>query len=354
MESRRPLGTAMADLRINDQRISPDSISNVELLAPKLPTSVIEDIRLFLKEWWDDREFIETKTSGSTGSPKTIRLLKSSVLASATKTISYFHLNPGDCVLLCLPTHLIAGKLMLVRAITGQLHVVATPPDLNPLSSLEEDVDFAAMIPSQVRNALRDPHSIKKLKNIPQVLIGGAPIDHQLEKQLSALPNRFFHSYGMTETATHVALREIGQENHYTALDGVQFSQQESGCLVIHANHLPEPIFTTDLVELIDAHHFNWLGRADHAIISGGIKHIPELLEQRIASLIDKPFYITGAPDPNLGQKLVLVIESDNWPAKKHQSFLEKLNQVFTRHEIPKEIQFIPRFKRTESGKIVR
>ena len=57
--------------------------------------------------------------------------------------------------------------------------------------------------------------------------------------------------YGMTETASHVALRSI-HDDHYTAMEGVTFSERE-GALVIDAPHLEiHNMITKDEIELID------------------------------------------------------------------------------------------------------
>src|SRR5690606_18983765 len=153
------------------------------------------------------------------------------VAASADKTISFFRLKRGQNALLCLPCRFIGGKLMLVRAIRSGMNLEVVNPNLNPIQQLSSPVDFAALIPAQVAAALKKESARIRLENIPQVLLGGAPIDSGLEKQLAALPNRFFHSFGMTETATHVALREIGMEEEYSALEGVVFSLDDRGCL---------------------------------------------------------------------------------------------------------------------------
>lgn len=345
----------MGSILLNGREVTPQSL---EQLHPEIfdgiESEVLLEISIFLKEWWNDADHITVQTSGSTGTPKEIQLSKKTVAASADKTISFFGLNSEQRVLLCLPCKYIAGKLMLVRAIRAKLNLVLVNPDLNPLEQLQQDVDFAAMIPSQVMNALNQSETKKRLAKIPQVLIGGAPIDPSLEKDLAKMSNRFFHSYGMTETATHVALREIGESEMYQALEGVRFSTDERDCLVIEADHLEEPISTNDLVELEDDQRFKWLGRADNAIISGGVKHIPELLEKKIAVHIPAPFIISGIQDRELGQKLILTIEGEPWTEDRVQSLRDKLSITLQRYETPKEILFQEKFERTATGKIKR
>lgn len=348
------MGTTMADLWINGQPIAHDTVAGLEPTQVGLSKTYWTAIQSFLLEWWNDKDFIVVRTSGSTGKPKEIRLLKRTITASADKTIAYFGLRANDRALLCLPVEYIAGKLMLVRAMHCGMHLVVVEPSLHPLAELSERINFAAMIPPQVSAALEDKTTRNRLAEIGTVLIGGAPLEPQLETHLRALPNRYFHSYGMTETATHVALREIGKDHQYSALPGVRFSADERGCLVIDADHIPERMITNDLVEMVDSQHFRWLGRIDNAIISGGLKHLPEVLEQKIVPLVTPSFYVTGEPDEVLGQKLVLVIEGSVWPEEKCDHLRERLKNVLTEYEIPKDIRFEKNFHRTATGKIQR
>ena len=70
----------------------------------------------FLMDWMDDNDYIEAKTSGSTGAPKYIRLSKQSMVESALATGDFFNITVGDSALMCVSAEYIAGKMMLVRA----------------------------------------------------------------------------------------------------------------------------------------------------------------------------------------------------------------------------------------------
>jgi len=115
----------------------------------------------------------------------------------------------------------------------------------------------------------------------------------------------------MTETASHIALKPLnesaqdsahGEEGLFITTTGVDVSIDDRGCLVIHANYISEkPIVTNDLVELVDAGKFKWLGRWDNVINSGGIKLIPEQIESKLKTLIEDRFVIAGLPDHELG-----------------------------------------------------
>lgn len=340
----------MEQLIINGKKLTPANVHSALSDAPPH----LSAIRSFLKEWWDNENYITVKSSGSTGQPKEIELSKELVMASADQTCDFFGLNRNTTGLLCLPVHYIAGKLMLVRAIRSGMPLIAVVPSMTAICDLEATVRFAALIPSQVVKALSDKVGTAKLSSIAKVLIGGGPIYRETEARLAELPNAYYHSYGMTETATHVALRRIGKDTCYHALPDVRFEKDVDDTLIIHASYLALPVHTTDLVELHNEQSFTWLGRADHAVISGGVKLIPELIEKKIGHLLEPRFYLRGETDPLLGQKLVLMLEGSPWSEDRIQDLQSQLNKLLNKFERPKEIRFESRFEETSSGKIRR
>ena len=112
------------------------------------------DVVTFLQEWYDDKNHVTGHTSGSTGTPKTIRLSKQDMLASAKITNAYFDIHSESRLLLCLSPSYIAGKMMIVRGILAGADLIVVPPSSSPLKHLEQDIDFAAMVPMQVETCL--------------------------------------------------------------------------------------------------------------------------------------------------------------------------------------------------------
>src|SRR5690606_6248718 len=210
-------------------------------------------------EWLDEKDFITVKTSGSTGVPKEITLLKKNVLNSAKATVSYFNLCENTKALLCLPSEYIAGKMMLVRAMTAGWDLYTTSPEKSPLENCTEKFDFTAMVPYQVFHSLADLHKVKK------VIVGGGPVSSELEQQLQKVNPQIFATYGMTETISHIAVQPLnGTEKSvlFSALPKVSFSQTEAGCLQIHAPEISaETVITNDVVELLSPTSFKFLGR---------------------------------------------------------------------------------------------
>lgn len=296
----------------------------------------------FLLDWFDDNPYIDLQTSGTTGTPKIIRKNKQALVNSALATGDFFKLKPGDTALCCLPVQFIAGKMMLVRSFILGLEIDFVAPNSNPLENVNKKYDFVAMVPLQVQNSLNELHKVKKL------IIGGAKMANSLENKLLNVSTKVYETYGMTETITHIAAKKIG-ERVFSILPNVSISQNENDCLVIDAPQLSdERLITNDLVELINDHQFVLLGRIDNVVNSGGVKLIPEKIEEKLADAIAARFFVGGIPDADLGEKLVLVIEGEK------QVLDDSIFTVLDKYEKPKAVFFVPEFEITESGKIKR
>lgn len=338
--------------KINGQPILEDDIREVANRFIANGEDYQKSIGNFLLNWIDQSKEIKVKTSGSTGVPKTISLQKEHMKNSANATGNFFGLVPGNTCLLCLSCDYIAGKMMMVRAMVLGLDIYIVEPNSRPLQGISKSLkfDFCAMVPMQVQDSINQISRIKKL------VIGGAPISSILRNQLFRVETKIYETYGMTETITHVALKEIkkvsGDEN-FKALPNVEFSQDERGCLVIKAPKVTkEVILTNDLVKLVSDQEFLWLGRYDNVVNSGGIKLFPEEIENKLNKIINEPFIIAGVADEVFGQKLILLIEAN-------QLFeVNALNGYMKDHlkpyERPKEIIFLDKFIRTDTGKIQR
>ncbi|RRJ90143.1 O-succinylbenzoic acid--CoA ligase [Paenimyroides tangerinum] len=333
----------------NDFRLNGDYLDKNKLieLASKLVKSeeiYEQDFGSLIFQWFDEKDFILLTTSGTTGTPKQIKLQKQAVINSAKATGIHFDLKPKDAALLCLPTKYIAGKLMFVRALVLGLHLDVVNPSSNPLENISKTYDFVAMVPLQVLNSIEKLHLIKKL------IVGGAKLDRKIKEQILSLNShcQVYETYGMTETITHIAAKKIS-EVFFTALPHAKISVDNRGCLVIDAPSVnSEKLITNDLVELKEPNQFKWLGRVDNVINSGGIKLFPEQIEEKLTPFINNRFFVIGKEDDILGNKLVLIIESEPYVIEP------EIFDILSTFEKPKEIQFVTKFKETATGKILR
>lgn len=328
--------------KLNGFHLDRDDLCRVAYSFIKEGDAFEKPVGDFLLDWFDDKDYIEMQTSGSTGIPKLIRVKKQAMVNSSLATGDFFDINPGDKVLNCLPVKYVAGKLMFVRSFILGLDMDFVAPSSKPLKNNDVVYDFSAMVPLQAQNSLNELHLIKKL------IVGGAKINARLEEELLKLPTKSFETYGMTETVSHIAAKKVGEKS-FKVLPNVTIEKDERNCLVIHAPKISEnPIVTNDLVELVSDTEFTFLGRLDNVINSGGIKFSPEIIEEKLIKLLDSRFFVIGIPDEDLGEKLMLVIEGEQYELPAN--LFDKLDK----YEKPKEVLFVSKFKETGNGKIIR
>ncbi|MGB3618070.1 MAG: hypothetical protein WBA12_08120, partial [Catalinimonas sp.] len=168
------------------------------------------------------------------------------------------------------------------------------------------------------------------------------------------------HTYGMTETASHVALRRLNgpeRSDYFTALPGIELRQDHRGCLLIRGAVTNQQLITTnDRVELLDAQRFRWLGRADWTINSGGVKVQPEEVERAVGRWLAgrglaRRYFAAGLAHPQLGEEVTLVVEgTDALPGE----LLDELRVALPRHHAPRRVQYVAEFKTTVTGKLDR
>ncbi len=296
------------------------------------------------EEWLYVRELIEQfasgedvvlKSSGSTGTPSDHRFSRAQIEASARRTMQALGVDGGE-VALVLPVNFTGGRMLLYRAMLYHMTLHLQQPSLS--ISLTNPVDVISVTPAQwfANKAY--------LKRCGCVLIGGG----DLSGEPSDFPPHVYHSYGMTETLSNVAMRRPSSETHFTALDGVRFSQTQDQALVIHDERLGiAALETNDLVDLIDHKRFIYRGRQDRVVNSGGIKiNLDEWMSLWNAH---NQFHVqpVGMPDDQLGQKLVLLVSRET---AAHIRFNETLNK-FPKHWRPKCVYSVETFAHTSSGK---
>lgn len=300
-----------------------------------------------MTEWNSPLPYVVAHTSGSTGMPKEIRLLKSDMRSSARATNAFFGIDGGSVLALPLSLDYIAGKMMAVRAIEAGCRLDVMKPSNDV--SLAGPTDLLAVVPTQLPSLMAQENSPSMIRHL---LIGGAPLSDDAERAVASRFSSAWLGYGMTETCSHVALRRVGDDGVFAAMPGITFSVDSESCLRIESARFSwQQLQTNDVAELLDPTHFRWIGRRDNVVNSGGVKLHPELLEadylRRIPSL--PPFYLCGEDDPVLGQRLVMVVE--NPPA----DLMDTLRAAIPDHKhLPKRIIPVPSLPRTPSGKIKR
>ncbi len=344
----------------------------------------------FLREWFSSESVMQVQTSGSTGTPKKMQVEKERMCNSAALTLEYLHLKGPQCrALACMSLDYIGGKMVVVRSLLANLQLLVVPPCglplRNPVSpvlakmreeiaqltehsaslssefveqvaavlthycyqvlslsvvwkAMQQQVDFAAMVPLQVFNCIRAAQTkdaalsaqqtlteeqaiqeasqgeeLASWSSFKKLIIGGGEVSAKLLAQLQALPTACYSTYGMTETLSHIALRKLNGDDAsewYYPFPRVELSTNEQQCLKINAPLVcAQPLQTNDVVTFNDQGGFQILGRLDNVINTGGVKVQTEMVEKALQH--DAPpeleMQITSRPDDKFGRCIVLL-----------------------------------------------
>lgn len=348
------------------------------------------DYSEFLEEWRSEKPYIYAQTSGSTGEPKMIRLDKDFVAESALRTNDFFGIDCKSRLHSCVSPDFIGGKMMAVRAELSGALLTSEKPSNKPFSvpcavysqtishsqihyekgesinensknrlagksiigdkannlgegvTNEDIINLLAVVPSQMIHILEHIEDMPVIKNI---IIGGSPINPALRQKIIDSGLNAYETYGMTETASHIALRRIAEGiDYFETLGDITVATDSRGCLVITipatgnhnektTKHLNENslggrekevsvITTNDIAEVVSNRKFRILGRFDNVIITGGKKvnpvEIERLIEEaaindpQLRQWLGQAFIITCASDEKWGEAVTIRIEDSN------------------------------------------
>ncbi|MGB1037431.1 MAG: AMP-binding protein [Bacteroidia bacterium] len=319
------------------------------------------------KMWLEGQETFELKTSGSTGTPKLVELGRKLLIWSAESTkraldkrSTLGKINDSDeSILCCIPVTKTGGFMQLIRALHFGWHIHFVDPSSNPLETISgvHHYDQTSLTPFQLENIL-DSHK-DEIGQFKSILIGGAAISLELLEKIKAFNEKrttqFWETYGMTETASHIALKKIGYDKHFRPQSGVNLLLSENQLTI----RIPELQFSIDTNDIARIHGdgFEIIGRADDVINSGGIKIHPTIIEPKIKSVfssasINRNFYISSIPDKTYGQKVILVLEGE--PLKNESFLLEAIKRELPSYHNPKSILYVDSINRTDTGKLIR
>lgn len=339
--------------------------------TPQHPTA--RHVVQFCQQWLHGHETFTLHTSGSTGQPKMLQVTRTQMATSARWTGQALGLQPGDRALVCLSTAYIAGMMMLVRGLELDLPLTVIDPVSHPLAATHlgpEPYAFTALVPLQLQATLQGtPEERLRLHAMKGVLIGGAPVSLALEAQLQSVPAPLYHTYGMTETVSHIALRRLNGPHRradFTPFPEVRLGLDPRGCLTITSLLTGgATLVTNDLVDLRPDGTFQWLGRLDNVINSGGVKIHTEQVERALEDWLlhyeagryaQRRFLVGALPDERLGHTVVTLIEGPAWalPETILHSLRTALQPALSPYALPRQLHFVPRFRETPTGKVDR
>ena len=277
----------------------------------------------------------------------------------------------------CLPPWHISGLMPLVRArVSGGKILIAED------GSFREDAPDAAfprfrkcasefwmnsLVPTQLRRILASPRATDWARGFDFILLGGAGVPADLIAAAHTAGLKFGIGYGMTETASLVALWRDGDAPAVagTPLPHAKISISETDSrIAISADSLgetladdgslrPNPggIFLTADEGKFDADgRLIVLGRADRYINSGGEKVDPAIVEAALISAGAEPALVVGEPDEQWGERVVAIVVS----GKEEWELRENISRALPAWMRPKRFIRVPALPLDEKGKLSR
>lgn len=287
------------------------------------------------------------------------------VVRSARRSNQFFGINRTSRLHSAISFNYIGGKMMIARSLLSGCDLTFTEPSLKvePPKG-ERIVSLMSLVPAQMAGIVDEP---EVFSNVRKFLIGGSAIDDRLWTRIVSSGLDSWESYGMTETASHVALRRIvGPATcrpRFVPLNGIKLSVDEDRRLIITDGEVC--IKTNDVVNLNKDGSFNIVGRYDDVIISGGIKIMPTEVEEIIRPYMLEnysEFFISSLPDEIWTSKIVLVCVASSYNGMSQEEIKSGIRHcidsiplsILPKKLRPKDIIIVPELPLTPSGKLMR
>jgi o-succinylbenzoate---CoA ligase len=353
-------------------RLQPDDLAAVEaalatgrplaLIPPRLPRDETERLRAAIPTALPDGVAVLLFTSGSTGKKKGVLLDRAALDASACASAAVLGWQDDDRWLVCLSLATIGGLSIVTRSLRARRRaILADGGDrFDPVSlarQIERDrITLVSLVPTMLARLL--DHGWRPPAHLRAVLLGGAPAAPALLARARHVPLRI--TYGMTETASHVAIDG-------RPLPGIELAIRDAHIAVrgpvLFRGYLPphdqvparDPdgwFVTADRGALGPDGVLTVLGRADGAILSGGATVDPAAVEAALTAIpgIDAACAF-GVPDAEWGERVAAaVVTRDPLPVDLAGSLRERLAP----HEVPRRIAVVADFPIGPGGKVDR
>jgi fatty acid CoA ligase FadD36 len=307
-------------------------------------------------------------TSGTTGPPKGVPLHPAAIAADLDALAAAWAWTAGDTLVHGLPLYhvhgLVLGVLGALR--TGSRLVHTGRPRPEAYAAAGGSLYFG--VPTVWSRVCAAPPAARALAGARLLVSGSAPLPRSVFAGLVALTgHRPVERYGMTETLITVAARADGPRRPGTVgtpLPGartrlVDDELQVRGPMVFdgYLNGAAPPFtddgwFRTGDVARIDpdgTHRI--LGRASTDLIkTGGFRvGAGEVEDALLAHPAVREAAVLGAPDDDLGQRIVAYVVADGVDGDQLASFVAG---HLSAHKRPREVRFVESLPRNALGKV--
>ena len=334
-------------------------------------------------------------TSGTTGPPKGVVLPRRAVASNLDALASAWHWTGDDVVAHALPLFhvhgLILGTLGPLRR-GGALHHLGQFSPAAVAAALSGPATMLFAVPTMYHRlaavAEADPTLARALGRARLLVSGSAALNRVDHDRIAAVTGqRIVERYGMTETLMNCAVRADGDRRAGwvgPSLDGVDLDLVDDdeqpvpsdgetiGEIAVRGpnlflEYLNRPDATAavlrdgwfrtgDLAVRDSGGYVRIVGRSATDIIkSGGFKIGAGEIEN---VLLEHPgvaeVAVTGAPDPDLGERVIawIVPTGDGHP--EPQEMADRVAGQLAPHKRPREFRFVDQLPRNDMGKVIK
>ena len=334
-------------------------------------------------------------TSGTTGPPKGVVLPRRAIASNLDALAAAWNWTGEDVVAHALPLFHVHG---LILGVLGPLRLGGAVHHLGQFSpeavaaALTGPATVLFAVPTmyhRLAGAAETDQTIAQALGGARLLVSGSAaltqIDH--DRIAAATGQRIVERYGMTETLMSCAVRADGDRRPGTVglpVDGVSVEVVDDDGRAVAADgetigeitvrgpnlflgYLNRPEATAeamrdgwfrtgDLATLDPDGYVRIVGRtATDLIKSGGFK-IGAGESENV--LLEHPSVedvaVTGAPDPDLGERVVAWIVPSQGPLPAERELADRVASLLAPHKRPREFHFVQRLPRNEMGKVLK
>ena len=321
------------------------------LLNPAMPSG--ERSRLEgLYSSVDLESHVFVATSGSTGSAKLVALSKRAILASAEAVNGRLASDSSDLWCAVLPTFHVGGLGIHARAHLSGAGVETMRWD--PLAFINTEATLASLVPAQVYDLVE--LAVDPPKRLRAVLVGGGVFDQELDARARGLGWPVLASYGMSECASTVSVRD-------EVLPHLEARTNKEGFLELRGASLLTGYETEE--GLVDPKVNGWLTTEDRGEVSGGALRVFGRVEEFVkiggesVDLKRLDRIAAEAARESGGDAGVLAVADDRLGSVIHLAVTDsKIGAAFNDRVLPFErarrLYVLPAIPRSALGKLLR
>jgi malonyl-CoA/methylmalonyl-CoA synthetase len=320
-------------------------------------------------------------TSGTTGPPKGVILPRRAVTSNLDALAAAWNWTAADTVVHALPLYHVHGLILGVLGPLrrgGTVHHLGRFDPIVAAGALRGPSRMLFAVPTMYHRlataAQADPAVAAAIGGARLLVSGSAPLPGGVRARLTAATGQHvLERYGTTETLIVTAARAgTSDDSVGPPLDGVEARLVDDDEVAVRGpnlflGYLNRPDATADVMRdgwyltgdvaaAAPGGALRIIGRrATDLIKSGGYRIGAGEIED---ALLDHPMVaevaVTGAPDPDLGERVVAWVVPVDGERPTAQELTDRVARLLAPHKRPREVHFLDRLPRNAMGKILK